>query len=329
MPNMEDIAEIAGVSVSTVSKAINNKSDINEQTQKKILEIAEAYNYKPKNQQLQDTGNIGVIFCHESHPVSLNPFYSRVLEGIEGEVAINNYNLLLNFFSQKDKEKIPKILDEKNVDGLILVGVIEKQFLEMVKETNIPSVLVDPKITVSDFSEIFIDNEHGSFLATQYLIKNGHEEIGFISGELDRRSFRQRYKGYQKSLKYNNLDIKDKYIKTGGLEEGYKHTEELLQLDNPPTAIFAVNDINAIYGIKAAKKNGVQVPDDLSFIGFDDIDMAKMSTPPLTTIRVYKEEMGSIAVRQLLKALNGDVNNQTNTILPIKLIERESVKEIQ
>ena len=325
MTSMQDIAKLAGVSVSTVSKAVNNKTDISEKTRKKILEIAQAYNYKPKPKKSKRTENIGVIFIKETQPMPLNPFFSRVLEGIEGELAINSYNLVLNLLSNDKENRLPKMVAEKKVDGVLLVGVIKKKLIDKINATGIPLYLVDPRMQFNDLPQIMADNEHGAFLATQHLINNNHQKIAFISGELDRISFKQRFLGYKKALRYNDIEFRQDYIKVGGLEEGYVHTRALLNLEEPPTAIFSVNDINAIYGFKAATDKGLKIPDDLSFVGFDDIDMARISSPPLTTIRVYKEEMGSIAVRNILKIIDNRSAANSNTVMPIKLIERNSV----
>jgi LacI family transcriptional regulator len=268
-----------------------------------------------------------VIFCREFQPLSLNPFYSRVLEGIEGELAINNYNLVLHLLPEVYRDELPKMIKEHKVDGLILIGVLQEKFVEQLISENIPTILIDPKIPTDQFSQVLIDNEHGGFLATQYLINKGHTRIGFISGDLERESFRQRFTGYYKAMNYSHITTDEKYIRSGGLEMGYDHVNALLKLDPRPTAIFAANDINAIYGYKAVKDNKLNIPDDISIIGFDDIDLAKIATPPLTTIRVYKEEMGSIAVRKLINLIN-EVEKITTNIVPVRIIERKSVRSL-
>ena len=332
MVTIKDIAKLANVSLSTVSKALNNKPDVSAATRKKVLEIAEKYNFIPnafgKGLKSKTTENIGVIFCREPQPLSGNPFYSRVLEGIEAEVALNNYNLVLHLTPKSNQKVLPKMVRQKQVDGIILVGIFQKEFINTLLEHKTPFVMVDPKLTLDNCFQILIDNEHGAFMATQYLIKSGHRKIGFISGDLSRLSFRQRYNGYEKALKSNNIPVNKEFIRTGGIEKGYEYVKDLLSLKDRPTAIFSTNDINAIYGFKAVQEFNLKVPDDISIIGFDDIDLAKFSTPLLTTIRVYKEELGSIAVRTLFKIINNEADKPTTTIIPVKLIERESVKMV-
>ena len=330
MITIKDIARIANVSPSTVSKALNSRSDVSPDTQKRIMRIAEEYNFIPsafgRNLKNKTTESIGVIFCRESKPLSGNPFYSRVLEGIEGELALNNYNLVLHLLANNTTSNLPKMIKEHQVDGVILVGTMQEEFINELQNRDIPVVLVDPKVPQENIRQILIDNEYGAFMAIKYLIEHGHKRIGFISGDLERESFHQRFLGYKKALKLNNIPFDESLIKTGDLEAGYEHTKDLLTLESKPSAIFATNDINAIYGYKAVKEANLRIPEDISFIGFDDIDLARMASPPLTTIRVYKEELGSIAVRNLLNIVKNDSNNTAvDTLVPIRLIERDSV----
>jgi LacI family transcriptional regulator len=327
--SIKDLAKLADCSISTVSKALNGRPDVSEETRQRVLKIAQDHTFVPsasgKALKRKCTENIGVVFCRDLQPLSGNPFYSRVLEGIEAQLAINNYNLILQLQGEDDKAALPKMLREKRVDGIILVGVLNQAFVERVRSIQIPTVLIDPKIFVEDLNQVLIDNEHGAFEATQYLINNGHKRIGFISGDLDRMSFRQRYDGYRKALAYNEIIYDDRLIQTGGAEMGFDHVAQLMRLKVRPTAIFSANDINAIYGYKAAKDLQLQIPGDVSFIGFDDIELATKSSPPLTTIRVYKEELGSIAVRNLLEGMNDPSRKPITTCVPTRLIERESV----
>ena len=333
MKTIKDIAKAANCSVSTVSKALNNRSDVSEATRLRILAIAKEYDFYPnafgKALKSKSTENIGVIFCRESQPLSSNPFYSRVLEGIEAELAIHNYNLVLQLIADETRQELPKMIRERQVDGIILVGVINQQYINRLKATDFPIVLIDPKVKQeSECYQILIDNEDGAFQAVQYLIQCGHKRIGFISGDLGRQSFKQRYRGYRRALEYNGLLLCKELVSAGGLEQGYEHVSRLLSLNDPPTAIFSANDINAIYAYKAITERGLNIPDDISVVGFDDIELSRMASPPLTTVRVYKEEMGSIAVRRMISSIHDDILEPNTTLVPTRLVVRDSVRHI-
>jgi DNA-binding LacI/PurR family transcriptional regulator len=331
MLTIKDIAKIAGVSQSTVSKVLNDRPDVSAETKMKILEITRKYNFTPhafgKALKKKTSENIGVLFCRDLHSISSNPFYSRVLEGIEAELAINNYSLLLQIITEATKDELPKMVRERRVDGLIIVGTFKDSYVNRILGEDLQVVFIDPKTKLEDHCQILIDNEQGAFQATKYLIDQGHRRIGFISGDLSRFSFQQRYHGYIKALKSGDIALDKNLIRTGGLENGYEHVKYLLKTQSL-TAIVSANDINAIYGYNAIHEMNLKIPDDVSIVGFDDIDLAKMSTPPLTTVRVYKEELGSIAVRRLLDLIEGRADKAVTTIIPTKLIERKSVKTV-
>jgi LacI family transcriptional regulator len=332
MTTIKDIARLAKVSQSTVSKVLNDRPGVGSETRQRVLDIVEEHQFVPnaagKSLKKKHTGNIGVIFRREQNPLSTNPFYSRVLEGIEAETALNNYNLVLHMAAENREPCLPKMVREQQVDGVILVGIQHTGFVECLLQARVPLVLVDPKNIFSQCAQVLIDNENGAYLATQHLIEAGHRRIGFVSGELTRLSFRQRLDGYLKALKFRNLPVDESLIKSGGIEAGYDLTKQLLSSASPPSAIVFVNDINAIFGYKAVNEHGLKIPEDISIVGFDDIDMARMATPPLTTIRVYKEELGSVAVRSLRELLNVEDAINSTTIIPVRLIERESVKKV-
>jgi LacI family transcriptional regulator len=332
MITIAELAKLAKVSKSTVSKALNDRPDVSPATKRKIQKLAKKHNFTPnafgKSLKSKITKNVGAIFTREKLPLSNNPFFSRVLEGIEGELTLNNYNLVLNIVSAKTTDDLPRMIRERQVDGIILLGVFNDTLIERIISSKIPVVQVDPKRDIAEFSQVFIDNEKGAILATQYLLNAGHRKIGFVSGDLGRLSFKQRLDGYLKTLERNDIKPDKELIITGGMEDGYKQVKFLLQ-HKKPTAIFSTNDVNALIGYNAVHDMHLNIPEDISFIGFDDIWSAKFAKPPLTTIRVYKEELGSIGVRILLKTIDGEIKSPINTIIPVRLVERKSVRKIK
>jgi LacI family transcriptional regulator len=324
--DIRTIARLAGVSPSTVSKALNNRSDVSSETRQKVLEIVNTHGYSPnsfgKGLKTRSTENIGLLFSRDRQALSENPFYSKVLEGVESELSLNNNNMILSII-QPSHRSLPKMIRERHVDGVILIGIFHEDFLESLRSEGLPVVLVDPQMSTGDYAQVQIDNEYGGFLATEYLIRNGHRAIGFVSGDLGRLSFRQRYEGYRKAFRMHGLEIDERLIRIGGLEDGYVHFKALLQ-SRPPTAIFVANDINAIRGYKAVHDSGMRIPDDVSVVGFDDIDLAAMASPPLTTVRVPKREFGSIAARTILRLVHEEEARPV-IVMPVQMVERGSV----
>jgi LacI family transcriptional regulator len=237
-------------------------------------------------------------------------------------------NLVLYLMPDAASSQLPEMVREKRVDGVILVGSGNADFLKKLQQYSIPTMLVDPRRTLVNCPKLVIDNESGAFMATEHLIEHGHRKIAFISGELSRPSFSERLQGYKNALTHYKLGIKTQYIRHHGFEAGYELTKSLLAESDPPTAIFCANDINAIYAYKAINEAGLQVGEDVSLVGFDDIDLGRLAAPALTTIRVYKEELGSVAVRQLRDIIYENSELHYTTIIPVKLIERDSVKTI-
>lgn len=324
---------MAKVSQSTVSKALNDRHDVSQKTKEKILEIAAQHHFKPYNtnrlSEKNVTENIGVVFFREKRPLSGNPFYSRILEGIEGELVLNNYNLILHLQQPQKANVLPKMIKDKKIDGLILIGIMSPDFVKALKTIDLPVMHIDPAAEYTEFNKVTIDNERGAFLATQYLINCGHTEIAFLSGVLERSSFGCRYTGFRKAMQLHQLPVRDEFIMAEGIEEGYNQVCRLLTLKKRPTAILFSNDENALYGYKALYDHGKKIPDDISVVGFDDISMAKFASPPLTTVRVYKEEIGSVAVRNLLPLIQEKSVTPLHILVPTRFIERESVKKIQ
>jgi LacI family transcriptional regulator len=324
--DIRTLARLAGVSPSTVSKALNNRSDVSAETRQKVLEIANTHGYSPnsfaKGLKSHFTENVGLLFSRDRQALSDNPFYSKVLEGVESELTLNNHNMILSII-QPSHRGLPKMIRERHVDGVILIGIFHEDFMERLRSEGLPVVLVDPQKQTDAYAQVQIDNEYGGFLATEYLIRNGHRTIGFVSGDLGRMSFRQRFDGYRKALRTHGLETDDRLVRIGGLEDGYMHFKALLE-SRPPTGIFVANDINAIRGYKAVHDSGLRIPDDVSVVGFDDIDLAAMASPPLTTVRVPKREFGSIAARTILRMVQGEENRPV-IVMPVQMVERGSV----
>jgi LacI family transcriptional regulator len=337
MVNIKDIAKKAGVSPSTVSRALNDDPKISEETRKKIKEIARKLKYKPNQAAraliTRETKTIGFLILKKEKPLVADPFYSIILYSAQNELHELGYHLLYGIIphGKLNPQKPPRMLQEERIDGLILAGPdMPKEFIETIRKTGVPLVLVD------NYSEnvdsVLADNIRGAYIATKYLIELGHKIIAFASGPLDHISVYERWEGYKKALeeagiKYNpEYMVKEKELtmKTG------RHAFQILWENDPkPTAILSANDPMALGIIQCAKDIGIKVPEELSVIGIDDIDLSSQFDPPLTTVRIFKEEMGSITAKRLIDRIKNPNQPPIKIIVSTELIIRGSTAPLR
>jgi len=329
-----DVAKRAGVSISTASKALNDRKDVGEGTKIKIREIAKELNYEPSHfaraLAMRKTENIGVLTVrYYGTPVLTNPFYSKIIEGIEEQLINNNLNLLTNVLRKEQIEtfEIPKMVKEKNVDGLILLGYMPEDFVDMVAGRGLPVVAVDNNIKNASISSIVMDDTAGAHAAVSYLIKTGHKRIGYISGPSKRHSFKRRGEGYRQALADAGLGVDERFVIFNETEEpGFAWMKKILDYPEKPDAIFFCNDVSAIFAINMLKEAGLKVPDDISVIGFDNIELGQHFIPSISTVDIDKEKMGMKAVDMLLDRISKKSSEPERLVFPVSLIIRDSVK---
>ncbi|MDD3838944.1 MAG: LacI family DNA-binding transcriptional regulator [Clostridia bacterium] len=327
MVRLKDIAEIAGVTVSTVSKALRDSSDINKETKSEIIKIAKDLNYKFKTPEKKLTNGLGIIgvICPE---VTSN-YYSQIISIIEEEVRKEGYICIIGFtnFKTNDERYYLKHLINANVEGIIFItesSDVENILLEHKKHASIPLVLIAQNTETKKLDCIKIDDEYGVRLAVEYLIQLGHKNIGYIGDELSNT----RLNIFMKIMRENKMQINKKYIKVS--EErfqkcGYELMNNMLLEDDVPTAILAAYDDIAIGATKAIFDKGLIVPDDISILGIDNARVSSYCRPELTTIAGPVEEMGKIAVKLLFKKIKeSQYNVIQNVKLSPRLIQRKS-----
>lgn len=329
-PTIKDVAELAEVHPSTVSRVINGNPRISEKTKNKVLLIIKKLGYTPnaiaRGLKTKRTHTLGMLI-----PDITNPFFAEIARGVEDAANKNSFNVILcNTDDKLKKERTYlDILKEKRVDGLILGTAHTKDdsILELEKN-NFPYILVSRNIEELDKNCIIIDDVVGGIMATEYLIRLGHQRIAHISGPLKVRAAIDRVDGYKNALKKYQIEYKEELIEEGDfrIKGGYQAMKKFLDLSKPPTAIFAANDLLALGAMQAIQKKKFHIPEDFSIIGFDDIRVASFVYPPLTTIRQPMLEMGILAVKMLLKIIEEGEFNQRRIILQPKLIIRESCK---
>jgi LacI family transcriptional regulator len=330
---IKDVAKRAGVSLSTVSLVINNKQNISQETINKVKQAIEDLNYHPRHSARglasKTSGNIGFILT-DDHFSLAEPFYTKIFLGSEFEARNHNYYILLTTVEQKfSKKSIPRFLLEKNVDGIILAGHIPDGLINYINSNyNIPIVYIDYLPPKGKSFAILIDNVAGAKLAVEHLIERGHKDIAFVCGELSHPSMKFRFTGYKEALNAAGIPLNDKLIVTDELnttdKNGYDATCRLLGTGERFSAIFAANDAMAFGCLQCLKGRNIRVAEQVAVIGFDDVDAASRIEPHLTTLRVDKEDMGAVAVRNLVEMISKDKNNYSKIYVPVELVVRNS-----
>ena len=329
-----EVAKQAGVSISTASKALNDRKDVGDATKERIRVIAKELNYEPSHfaraLAMRKTGNIGVITVrYYQAPMLTNPFYSKIIEGIEEELINANLNLVTNVLRREQVEamEIPKMVKEKSVDGIILLGHMPEDFVHMMVDKAPPAVMVDNALKNAPISSVLMENTDGAAKAVEYLIDTGHKRIAYVSGPSARYSFQQRADGYRKAHASRGLAVNEKFMVFNEKEEqGYEWTGRIFNDAGRPDAVFACNDVHAILTINMLKDRGIAVPDDVSVMGFDNIDLSEHFIPSLSTVDINKAAMGSKAAQILVDIINTKKNRLENIVFPTSIVVRNSIK---
>jgi LacI family transcriptional regulator len=331
------VAQESGVSLTTVSLVLRNRPGISSETRARVLEAVERLGYQVKVPPVPKRGQISRIgmFVRMESSVTpqMNPFYSRVMSGIEEACRRNGLSLLYATLPVDENnhpiENLP-LLDNGDVDGLLMVGAfVDHTVMTVLGKRTYPIVLVDAYSDTESYDAVISDNFQASYQAVEYLLKKGHQQIGLVGTETDAYpSLRDRRFGYLRALK--DAGITNTYIADFNVNRshGYEEVKQLLQTHPEITALFGVNDEISVSAIRAARDIGRQIPQDLSIISYDDTVLAAHASPKLTTMHVDTLAMGQAAVQMLSFRLeNPNAARMTLTIHPA-LIERESVAPI-
>ncbi|MFW5985865.1 MAG: LacI family DNA-binding transcriptional regulator [Halanaerobiales bacterium] len=327
MATIRDVAEKADVSIATVSRVLNDQISVSPDTRKKVQIAIKELDYQPnylgRNLRRAETKMILVILQNIS-----NPFYSKVVRGIEEMGHRQEYNIMIcNTDSDPERERTYlELLVNRLVDGVILMEPEIDGFELSQISKNYPVVQCCEYKEELDVSHVSIDNVAAGYTAVNHVLSLGHTRIGMISGYNRLLSAKQREEGYKKALEEAGIDYDPGLIKLGsyGYTGGLRAAKELLAMKDRPTAIFAISDITAIGAIKAIKEKGLKVPDDMAVVGFDNTSIASMYEPGLTTISQPRFDMGKIAMKVLLKLIKSEENEPESIYLEHELIIRES-----
>ncbi|MES0361786.1 MAG: LacI family DNA-binding transcriptional regulator [Anaerolineales bacterium] len=329
---MRDVAEHAGVSVTTVSHVVNNTRSVNPDTRSRVEEAMRVMGYQPnvvaRSLRRGKTHTIGIIL-----PDSANPYFAEVVRGIEDTSFSQGYSVILcNSDNDLDKERLyTNVLLEKQVDGIIFVAAgLSGENIHQLQGRGIPLVLVDRRVPEIEADYVLTDNQGGGRLATRHLIDHGHLVIACIAGPEGIKLSSDRIAGYRHALDEEGIPNQPELIIEGDFQfqSGYHAAQRLFEKRTAPTAIFACNDLMAIGVYRFAHEKGLRIPEQLSVVGFDDIRLAAYAHPPLTTIRQPKHTMGSAAAKLLLERMNQRDSAPRLEVLEPQLITRESTDQV-
>ncbi len=342
---VKDVARQASVSVGTVSRVFNNHSNVSKEIRDRVLKAAVDLGYNrsvakdPPTTGSRLIKEIGFLFYSPLHNVTAmnNPFWPYILDGVEREARQSHMKVIYQDIGEA--REIPQGLlagiQAMKLGGILLVGPADQDTVHLLKRLNIPIVLIANYVPGLSVDSVVCDELEGSLMVMNYLIKHGHRQIAFIDGSVLRGpnsiskfyGVERRRIGYHAALIDAGFPVVPELIESGdlGATGGYQACQRLLGHNAPFTALFCVNDETAIGAMQALREAGRRIPEDVSVIGFDDVAMAAHLTPALTTIRVNKEALGAIAVKQLLERVTEPSGMSTSTVLEVELIERASV----
>jgi len=325
---MHDVAKEAGVSLMTVSRVVNHKDDVSPATRQKVMGVIDRLNYRPsslaRGLATQHTGTLGVVV-----PDISNPFFSSIVRIAEEEAYAQDYSVFLGNTNEDPQREMAVLqsLEDNQVDGLILCSSrLEDAVLLNILSRFPSSVLIFRKRKRPDVGAITLNDIYGGEIAIHHLLKSGHEKIGLVSGPSISLSAYGRQKGYEKALNEAGIPIRVEWIRNCApvVESGYETVRDLLKEYPEITALFCHNDLIAVGALQACAELGRRVPDDLAIIGFDDIRLAELVTPSLTTLNVPRTMIGTQAMRLLLAQIKSNTDETKEIHLNPELILRES-----
>lgn len=329
---IKDIAKETGLSIATVSYVLNGKDNVLEETKKIVQDAADQLgyikNYSARSLVMNTSNLIGVVIpqTEPGHAMVFeNPFYSEILSSIEYHARLIGYHVIVT--GTDADEKYYNLAKERNLDGIIIIGAYPDEFYDGLKTTRTPIVLVDSYIEGEHFHSVTINDIEGAYSATQYLIDNGHKDIAFISGGFKNGGVcEKRCQGYRNALKDSRIEVKKENIITEytDFDSGMHMAKKMIQETNV-TAVFCSADILALGVIKQLTEMGIKIPEDISIMGFDNLGIARYSTPGLTTVGQDVFEKGKMAVELIQKGIHTKNIETQEIVLKTKIVIRESV----
>lgn len=330
---IKDISEHLGLSVSTVSKALNGYRDVSQATRDRVQETARQLGYQPnataRNLRRGRTGKIGFVFNNALTYIS--DYFAEIIVGATGAAKEHDHNIILYTNEGDSPDSLLNLVQAREVDGFILVwNHVPAAMIEMLLKANMPFVVLGRRVRHPDASYIAPDNYNGAMALMQHLIALGHRRIGFTTRPSMGLTNEDRFNAYKDGLALAGIKFDPSLVVTTKIEplSGYHAANQLLDLPDPPTAVFAIHDLIAIDAQRAILERGLRIPQDIALAGFDGLRTSLFTSPPITTVSQPLIEIGRQSILTLLKRIENNQIPPIQTILPVQLNIRQSTTDI-
>jgi len=336
-PTLEEVAKLAGVSRSTVSRVVNQHPNVRPEVRERVWEVIRQIGYQPhaaaRSLATRRTRVIGLIIPQAVTTLFTDPYFPILIRGIADACNAHNYHLMLSLFSHRRVQDsrahqdllYQQVLRSRYLDGVVVSSApLDDPIFLRLLEDGVPFVLVG-RYPHERASYVDVDNVVGARMAVEHLLKLGHERVATITGPLNMFAAQDRLEGYRQALAARGIPVDEDLIAEGDFTEGGGQAAMQRLLPRRPTAVFAASDMMAVGALKVLREAGLRVPEDVAVVGFDDIPLASMVEPPLTTVRQPIEQLGSMAVELLISLLENPGEETTHrVVLPTELVIRAS-----
>ncbi|WP_282940026.1 LacI family DNA-binding transcriptional regulator [Paenibacillus sp. RC67] len=331
-PTIYDVAEAAGVSIATVSKVINGTGRISDKTRKHVTSIMDALKYQPSMVASALTGK-STFTVGLTLPDLANPFFAEIARAVEDRGQEYGFNVFIcSTDNDPDREiKYFSLLTQKRVDGVIVATRTEKDmFLKKLIQQNVPIALITGEMPTLAVDTVMVDDFLGGYQAGSHLVEQGHRRIAILAEDVNTMSNRERIRGCKQAMTAAGIEVDERLVTSGDftVSGGKEAMCRLLDMEEPPTAVFACNDLLAIGAIQGARERGLQLPQQLSVVGFDNTILATIIDPPLTTVAQPIQEIGRQAMDLLVQEIKGQKSMKQRVVLMPELVVRGSTAQL-
>lgn len=329
--SIRNISELTGFSPATVSNALNHKKGVNVKTAAEVFRVAKEIGYINEN---SITKIKLVTFKNNGFIIDDTPFFPTLISGFEQECRQCGFEMVVCNLDKREpdyEQQVKKLVQDTEAGSVILATEMLGDELNPFRFARCPVVILDYWQESMEFNGVLIDNFDSAKKAVEYLIGEGHREIGYLRGSYRIHGFKTRNQGYQSAMRKHHLEVKPGYVVTLSTTLNSAYQDMLMYLSKSPklpTAFFADNDMIALGVMKALQEKGYRIPEDVSIIGFDDLPFSEISYPPLTTLRVPNKEMGRLAVRRVIDLIQNPGEAVTKTEVCTSFVKRQTVKRL-